>query len=61
MIDAFKTINEEVTAPESIKRDVMWHLDNVYLVSHVSKHFTIDMAKSFANLFLNKKNNKDKN
>ena len=64
MSDAFKKINEDARVPVSVKKDVMWHVENVYLAGAIAKHFTVDMGNAFFKLFtdvnsINKENNND--
>lgn len=58
MNKGFKHINREVKAPESIKKDVMWHIERVFFLEAMVKHFTLNFGNAIIQLFGNSKNNK---
>ncbi|CAL2095637.1 conserved protein of unknown function [Tenacibaculum sp. 190130A14a] len=54
MDKGFKNINTKIKTPKSVKDDVMWHVEKVFLVEAIFKHFTITFGKSLISLFNNK-------
>lgn len=57
MKKGFKNINKDIKAPKSVKRDVMWHIERVFFVEAIFKHFTVNFSETFISLFKNLKNN----
>lgn len=51
MKKGFKHINKDVKVPQSVKRDVMWHIERVFFVEAIFKHFTLNFSETFINLF----------
>ncbi len=60
MEKAFKKINENVVAPESIKKEVMWSAEKFLLLSNITNHFTIEMGNTFMKFFSNQTQQSDK-
>lgn len=61
MNKGFKHINREKKAPPSIKKDVMWHVEKVFFLEAIVKHFTVNFGNAFAQLFGGNKDNNETN
>ncbi|PIE49617.1 MAG: hypothetical protein CSA39_01605 [Flavobacteriales bacterium] len=58
MKKGFKHIKQEAKAPSSIKEDVMWHIERVFFLEAIIKHFTVKFGNTFVKLFGGNSSNK---
>ncbi|MFD1551687.1 hypothetical protein DNU06_02705 [Putridiphycobacter roseus] len=51
MKKAFQQMNENIVAPDTIKKEVMWSAEKFLLLSSLTNHFTVEMGSTFMKLF----------